>query len=111
MIFYILIQKKNSLENLSSVSIPLGIFETSKYQVTEKHISQNDFMVLYTDGLSEAINEKGEMYGLDRLIQTIKQNTHTSASELLNSITLSLKNFIQEKEKNDDTTILISKFL
>ena len=103
--------KKNSLENLSSVSIPLGIFETSKYQVTEKHISQNDFMVLYTDGLSEAINEKGEMYGLDRLIRTIKQNTHTSASELLNCITLSLKNFIQEKEKNDDTTILISKFL
>jgi len=68
-------------------------------------------MVLYTDGLSEASNNKNEMYGVNRLSNTIKKNTHKNAVELLNSITSSLESFIKDKEKNDDTTILITKFL
>lgn len=103
--------KKDSLEHLRSISIPLGIFEARKYQVLTKSISKNDFMVLYTDGLNEAINENQEMYGMNRLTETIKKNTKKTASQLLNSITYSLENFIKEKEKNDDTTILITKFL
>ncbi|NQY23335.1 MAG: SpoIIE family protein phosphatase [Campylobacteraceae bacterium] len=103
--------KKDSLEHLRSISIPLGIFEKREYQVLTKSISKNDFMVLYTDGLNEAINENQEMYGMNRLTETIKKNTKKTASQLLNSITYSLENFIKEKEKNDDTTILITKFL
>ena len=99
------------MEHLRSISIPLGIFEARKYQVLTKSISKNDFMVLYTDGLNEAINENQEMYGMNRLTETIKKNTKKTASQLLNSITYSLENFIKEKEKNDDTTILITKFL
>ena len=103
--------KTDSLEHLRSISIPLGIFEARKYQALKKDISKNDFMVLYTDGLNEAINENQEMYGMHRLTETIKKNTKKTAVHLLNSITSSLENFIKEKEKNDDTTILITKFL
>lgn len=103
--------QKDALETLSSISIPLGIFEKRKYQVQKKDISKNDFMVLYTDGLSEASNEKKEMYGINRLTNIINNNTHKNPTQLLNTITSSLENFINNKEKNDDTTILITKFL
>jgi len=103
--------QEDKMQKLKSIAIPLGIFNTISYQVLEKDISKNDFMVLYTDGLTEATNDKEEMYSEKRLLDTIHKNRQKNSSSLLTSITSSLKNFIKEKEKNDDTTILITKFL
>jgi len=103
--------KKDYIENLHSIAIPLGIFESTSYQVIEKQISKNDFMVLYTDGLTEASNIKQEMFGLDNLIKVVAEHTTKNPSNILHNINLSLEDFIKEKEKNDDTTILITKFL
>lgn len=103
--------KEKQLQNLKSVAIPLGIFEKTSYLVLQKDISKDDFMVLYTDGVTEATNKNEEMYGTKRLIKSINQDVETSALKILNTIQSSLKEFIKEKEKNDDTTLLITKFL
>jgi len=103
--------KTNLIENLKSIAIPLGIFEETSYEVIKKDISINDFMVLYTDGLTEASNEDHQMFGLDSLIKIIAQNTHKNPEDILHQIYLALESFIKEKEKNDDTTILITKFV
>ena len=66
--------KKNKIESLKSVSVPLGIFETSKYKVFQKDIAKNDFMVLYTDGLTEATNKSDQMFGLNNLLKVINEN-------------------------------------
>jgi len=104
-------KKENILQNLNSLAIPLGIFESTIYEVRQKQILPKDIMILYTDGLTEATNNKNEMYGDQRLVKTIQENSQQNSHQLLNKIKLSLNTFIKEKEKNDDTTILITKFL
>ena len=74
-------------------------------------INKDDILVLYTDGLTEASNVKQEMFGLDNLIKVVAEHTTKNPSNILHNINLSLEDFIKEKEKNDDTTILITKFL
>ncbi len=51
------------------------------------------------------------MFGLDNLIKVVAEHTTKNPSNILHNINLSLEDFIKEKEKNDDTTILITKFL
>ena len=103
--------RTHAIESLNSVGIPLGIFEKTQYQAIYKDISQDDFMVLYTDGLTEATNEGNEMYGLSLLRELILDKQHQSSQQILDTIKTSLANFIKEKEKNDDTTILVTKFI
>lgn len=103
--------QKKELENLISIAIPLGIFEQTKYDVRQKDIRSDDFMVLYTDGLTEAANNQEQMYGVKRLIQVITDNSIKEPQQILDAIKNSLENFIKEEIKNDDTTILITKFL
>lgn len=103
--------KSLELEELKSTAIPLGIFKDTKYLSISKAVNKKDFLVLYTDGLIEASNKDKKMFGLDNLIQTVKESTNLDVDEILVNIQTSLNDFIENEPKNDDTTILITKFL
>lgn len=102
--------KKDEIESLKSTSIPLGIFEDKKYEFVKKEINKDDILVLYTDGLTESKNTKKEMFKLDRLISILNESKDLDAKKILKNIKNSLNDFIQDEPKDDDTTILITKF-
>lgn len=101
----------DNFEKLKSNAIPLGIFSNTKYEVISKKVMKNDFMALYTDGLIEARNDKSEMYSLERLEKLLEKSKELSVEEILNNIKSSLQEFTKTEEKEDDTTVLITKFL
>lgn len=77
----------------------------------EKKIPFNkgDIFVFYTDGLSEAMNEKGEEYGDERLQEIIIQNADKSVSDLKDMIIDSILSFLKGKNLSDDLTLLLIK--
>ncbi|MFA9374070.1 MAG: SpoIIE family protein phosphatase [Poseidonibacter sp.] len=103
--------KKDKIEQLKSTAIPLGIFTDVKYEVITKEINKNDFLVLYTDGLTEAANKEKEMFGLDSLMKIVQKSKKLDASEVLINIQTSLNDFVLDQPITDDTTILVTKFL
>ena len=103
--------KKDSVDVIKSTSYPLGIFENTKYESITKEINKNDTLVLYTDGLTEAQNENGIMYSFEKLYDTVSLHKKSMPKEILYAIEKSLEEFIQSKQMNDDTTILVSKFI
>lgn len=61
---------------------------------------------MFTDGITEAMNERDEFYGVERSQQELIENGRSSASEICESIWKSLQNHLGDVSQQDDVTIL-----
>ena len=98
---------------LLSKGIALGLEEGSifKNTLTEEtiNLSSDDVVVLYTDGFTEAMNEKLEQYGEEKLKKIIEEHRDKSSSLLLNIILKDVARFTDNYPQHDDMTIVILK--
>lgn len=98
---------------LLSKGMALGLEEgnifTSTLNEEEVEIKDGDVIVLYTDGFTEAMNEKQELYGEDNLIHLIEMNRNLSAKDLMNLIIKEVNKFTDNYPQHDDMTIVIVK--
>ncbi len=98
-----------SLLQLDGVrGLPLGINLLEKYATATYRLVPGDQLVLYTDGITEAHNAAGEMYGLARLDKVL-ENCSVTASDLLKSVLESVEEFTEGKPALDDRTLLVAK--
>ncbi len=86
----------------------LGIDVSATFNETECELAPGDIVVIYTDGLTEATNERGEMYTIERLCEDIVRNRDLNAAELANTIFETVREFATGELK-DDATILVIK--
>lgn len=105
----ILRHAKGEMEYLTQGGIALGIFENSKYEERPLGLNPGDIMLFYTDGVTEAKNEKEEEFGTKRLKQVINDSYHLSASEIQNRIYQAVKNFTGNLPQADDLTMIVIK--
>jgi sigma-B regulation protein RsbU (phosphoserine phosphatase) len=77
-------------------TFPLGILEDANYQETRLTMSPGDKIVLYTDGIVEAMNEAEEMFGFERLIEVIQGADSLTADSLLKKILYKVNEFAGE---------------
>jgi len=87
----------------------LGFIEDYTIQPETISLSAGDVIVLYTDGVVEATNAQGDLFGYERLEKAVTQNAFLPAQELLKVIRQRLHDFVQAQTLADDTTILIGK--
>ncbi len=74
-------------------------------------MNQNDLLVAYTDGIVESVNEYGEEYGENRLIQLIRENRHFSADRIKELIVKHVLSWSFAEERDDDMTLVVAKVL
>lgn len=88
----------------------LGIDSRLKYEENAiSGLTEGQILMLGTDGLWETQNEKGEMFGKERLKALIRQQAHSPAEVILSCIFESVKDFQQSMKQEDDMTIVIAK--
>jgi len=99
---------------LTDKGAALGMVRGKEYcnHVETKQIpySDGDVMVLFTDGITEAKNGKGEEFGLDRLRQTIEEVVSSSPREMQEHLISQLYKYTGTEEINDDYTTMVVKF-
>jgi sigma-B regulation protein RsbU (phosphoserine phosphatase) len=88
-------------------SIPLGIDATENYVDSHAQLEAGDTLILYTDGITEARNPLGEMFGEERLDQSA--TCKGSADETLKSMLAGLDDFRAGRTLNDDLTLLVAR--
>jgi phosphoserine phosphatase RsbU/P len=76
---------------------------------TEIHLATGDVVILYTDGITEAENEWGELYGLDKLCTVAGQHWQRSAKEIQQQIIEDLRHHIGTQIVHDDITLVVIK--
>ena len=86
-----------------------GMIETvyTEYQIDLK---PGDKIFLYTDGITEASDAEGRMYGMDRLLDALNQAPDGSAQEIINNVRSSVDSFVKEAEQFDDLTMLCFEY-
>lgn len=98
-----------SVEQLDSGGFPLGIIPMAEYEVGQTSLGAGEVLLVYSDGVSEAANLKGEEFGLDRLSQVVVKNLASSAAGLRDKVESSLSTFTQTAPAGDDITLVIVK--
>ena len=95
------------LERLTRTGVALGAAEDVRFEQRVIPLEKEDNILLYTDGLTESFNLDGEFFGEERLLEAIRANRCSSASDLLDVVEGALLNFVQDMPPADDLTMLV----
>jgi serine phosphatase RsbU (regulator of sigma subunit) len=99
--------RNGTLKQLELGGIPLALFENAKYELHEVSLSTGDTVVMYTDGVTEALNGRWEQFGTDRLETVITQHCKETSKELAECILQAVRQFTSGVAQSDDITLLI----
>jgi sigma-B regulation protein RsbU (phosphoserine phosphatase) len=104
----ILISAKGETKQLKKGGMVLGLFEGIQYQTEVTKLEKGDTVFLYTDGLTEAENNLNEEFGMDNLIETVKEARSKPCQVLTKDIIETISEF-SGHNFNDDLTLLCLK--
>lgn len=103
--------RTQAVQKLNPPGMALGIdagdvFEriTADFVIT---LEPDDLLILYTDGVTEALDSKGMEFGYKRMIQSIQASAHEGAAGVKKRLTEDLANFIGASPQNDDITVIV----
>jgi sigma-B regulation protein RsbU (phosphoserine phosphatase) len=99
----------NEVEKIAATGQIIGPFIRETYHSDFTILGKGDVMLMYTDGIVEAANEQGEMYGEARLVHTLKQHRKKSPREICQRILEEVQNFNRMADYSDDKTLVAIK--
>jgi serine phosphatase RsbU (regulator of sigma subunit) len=87
----------------------MGFMPSYEYKVGKLKLKPKEKLILYTDGVTEAQNKKGEMFGEERLKKILNKSFDTS-KKTIEHIRQEIRRFVNGAEQSDDITMLVIKF-
>ena len=106
----IILRKDDQVERMKDGGIVLGFQPNINFKQKEFEFNAGDIILMYTDGITEAMNEQEEEFGEERLIEVLKKNRHLSVYELRQKIIQEVQQFSNKKEYEDDMTLVLCKY-
>lgn len=104
-----ILRASGEIERLESKGIAFGVDHFDHVDVRTVPLKRGDFILLYTDGITEAQNTQGELYTEKRLIEVLTRSKHDYAETLLHEIMEEIQMFTKDADQYDDMTFLIFK--
>ncbi|HMF53410.1 MAG TPA: SpoIIE family protein phosphatase [Edaphobacter sp.] len=104
----IVLRHSGKVDWLHSTATVLGLFEEWESPIEECQLSPGDMLALYTDGVTESFDASGEEFGEQRLVEVLRQNKATSASQTLASVVEQIQSF-SPSQQHDDITLIVAR--
>src|SRR5918992_226567 len=105
----LIVHSAGTVEQLASGGLPLGIKPDAEYREGRTQLQRGDVLVIYSDGVTEAVSPTGEEFGPTRLYEVVYRNVEASAAGIRDRIESSLTKFAQGTSAADDITLVIVK--
>jgi len=100
----------DTFQELRGAGMALGVKADARFEENRKNnLKKNQIIILGTDGIWEARNLRGEMFGKAPIYSTIRQNPALSAKEILTGIFNTLNRFLEDRALEDDVTLVVIK--
>ncbi len=100
---------ENKFIQVDTPGLPIGVESTTKYAQRRFKLNTNDLVVLYTDGIIEAMDIHGNQYSLQSLTGIIRKHKNLPAQEIAGKIESGLKTFTDKTKQHDDQTLIVMK--
>lgn len=98
------------IEALSSWGYPLGIKRREPFREHTVDFSPGDRLILYSDGLIEAVDDDGEPFGFERFERALLECGHLGADQIKKSLLSSVRKFTRNRPPEDDQTLVVVSF-
>jgi len=105
--------KDGKLNELQPNGLGLGLTRNASFDENIREVKldleEGDLLVLYTDGIVEALNETHQFYGGNRLLEQIKNHKNKSSREIIEVLSEDVASFIGSAKQHDDMTMMVIK--
>ena len=103
------VDAEGEVRKLPGRGTALGALEHSEYEEHETHLKPGDALLLYTDGLTDAVNQDVQEFGMKRVLEVMQQVHAGSAQEILSCLTEAVQTHVGAMEAFDDMTMVVIK--
>ncbi|MEE8201557.1 MAG: GAF domain-containing SpoIIE family protein phosphatase [Candidatus Acidoferrales bacterium] len=104
----LLLRAEGALEELGSTATVMGLFERCEGSTRQVQLAPGDLLVIYSDGVTEAMSDQEEEFGRDRLLDTLRAYRDLPISSLLNLVVATVQEF-SDRELKDDLTLVLAR--
>jgi sigma-B regulation protein RsbU (phosphoserine phosphatase) len=88
----------------------VGLFESAAYEEETVRLSQGDWLIVFSDGVSEALSASGEEYGETRILDCVRANQALDPQRLLEMLFTNVREFAKGAAQNDDITAMVLRY-
>jgi phosphoserine phosphatase RsbU/P len=88
----------------------VGLFEGASYEEETVSLTTGDWLIVYSDGVSEALSAEGEEYGESRILTVVRKNLDMEPQALLDSLFADVRDFARGAAQSDDITAMVLRF-
>jgi len=106
----ILVLQDGTMKELTEGGMVLGLFTEAQYESGKIRLQPGDHIVLFTDGIVEALNSAEEEFGMERLVELLKKNAQSSSTEILTQVREAVLSFSANAPQHDDITLMVLEF-
>jgi len=106
-IAYLFRSATGKIEELIPDAYFLGMFDFASYQSRTLHLDKGDILVVYSDGLTDAENPQGEMFGEHRLLDIIRREAPSGSHAVEQRFLNAIEDFTQGTPQTDDITFVV----
>ena len=107
---YVFRARENRLEALSAWGFPLGVRRREPFREATVSFQPGDRLILYSDGLIEALDDDGEPFGFDRFEAVLLKHGASGAAGIREALLKSVRSFTRNRPPEDDQTLVIVSF-
>jgi serine phosphatase RsbU (regulator of sigma subunit)/DNA-binding GntR family transcriptional regulator len=97
------------LFHLRSEAVPIGIYAEAEFTATQFQLAKDDIVVAYTDGITEAGNTSGQLWGLESLESLLRSCAQMGPREIVERILGEVSDFANSEPQRDDATLVVIK--
>jgi sigma-B regulation protein RsbU (phosphoserine phosphatase) len=101
--------RNGRITDLNKGGLVFGVLPNAEYLTETVQLQPGDHLLLYTDGLIDAVNFDGECWGRERLLETLKKCAGVPAEQMIKNILAYRRRFVGLARQVDDTSMVIVK--
>jgi sigma-B regulation protein RsbU (phosphoserine phosphatase) len=94
------------IQPIPATGLPLGLFANEKFSFEKLNLASGDMLLLYTDGVSDAVNSRDEEYGVSRLLDVATRCRSLAPADLVANCLRDIQHFRQGSPRFDDISIM-----
>jgi serine phosphatase RsbU (regulator of sigma subunit) len=96
-------------EDLDKGGLVLGVTKEAEYEIETIELKDDDCLLFYTDGLIDAVNFEGQMWGREQMLETAVNHSDGKAEQMLKNILRYRRRFVGLARQTDDTSVVVIK--
>jgi sigma-B regulation protein RsbU (phosphoserine phosphatase) len=101
--------REETITNLEKGGLVLGVRRDAQYEIETIELKAGDCLLFYTDGLIDAANFDGQLWGKERMLNAVKKFSTASAEQMVKNILAERRKFVGLARQTDDTSIIVAK--